>query len=44
MKPYDMPVEEGYSYYLKFQADDLSDAAISMLRSWLIDRLGSFFT
>ncbi len=40
--PYDMPVEEGYGYYLKLHADDLSDPAISMFRSWLINRFGVF--
>jgi LysR family glycine cleavage system transcriptional activator len=36
--PYDTVIEEGYGYYLKLHADDLSDPAISVFRSWLISR------
>ncbi len=36
--PYDSVIEEGYGYYLKLHADDLSDPAISLFRSWLINR------
>jgi DNA-binding transcriptional LysR family regulator len=36
--PYDAVIEEGYGYYLKLHADDLSDPAISIFRSWLISR------
>lgn len=36
--PYDAVIEEGYGYYLKLHADDLSDPAISIFRSWLIGR------
>lgn len=36
--PYDAVIEEGYGYYLKLHADDLSDPAISVFRSWLIGR------
>jgi len=36
--PYDAVFEEGYGYYLKFHAEDLSDPAISLVRSWLISR------
>lgn len=38
VKPYDVTVDDGYGYYLKLHADDLSDPAISMFRSWLINR------
>jgi DNA-binding transcriptional LysR family regulator len=38
--PYDAVIEDGYGYYLKLHADDLSDPAISMFRSWLINRFG----
>ncbi len=34
--PYDVVVEDGYGYFLKLHADDLSDPAISAFRSWLI--------
>ncbi len=36
--PYDAVIEEGYGYYLKLHADELSDPAISIFRSWLIGR------
>ncbi len=36
--PYDAVFEEGYGYYLKFHAEDLSDPAISLFRRWLISR------
>jgi LysR family glycine cleavage system transcriptional activator len=36
--PYDAVIDEGYGYYLKLHADDLSDPAISIFRSWLIGR------
>jgi hypothetical protein len=32
--PYDTIIEDGYGYYLKLDADDLADPAISMFRSW----------
>lgn len=39
--PYDAVIEDGYGYYLKLNADDLADPAISMFRSWLISRFGA---
>lgn len=33
--------EEGYGYYLKFHAEDLSDPAIALFRSWMISRFAS---
>lgn len=36
--PYDAVIDDGYGYYLKLHADDLADPAISMFRSWLINR------
>jgi DNA-binding transcriptional LysR family regulator len=36
--PYDAVIDEGYGYYLKLHADDLSDPTISVFRSWLIGR------
>ena len=38
--PYVMAVDDGYGYYLKLHADDLADPAISVFRSWLINRFG----
>jgi DNA-binding transcriptional LysR family regulator len=40
--PYDAVIEDGYGYYLKLRADDLSDPAISAFRSWLINRFANF--
>jgi DNA-binding transcriptional LysR family regulator len=39
--PFDAVIEDGYGYYLKLHADDLSDPAIAMFRSWLINRFGA---
>jgi DNA-binding transcriptional LysR family regulator len=39
--PYDSIIEDGYGYYLKLHADDLADVAISMFRSWLINRFAA---
>jgi DNA-binding transcriptional LysR family regulator len=39
--PYNSIIEDGYGYYLKLHADDLADPAISMFRSWLINRFGA---
>lgn len=39
--PYDAIVEDGYAYYLKLHADDLADPAISLFRSWLINRFAA---
>ncbi len=39
--PYDAVIEDGYGYYLKLHADDLADPAISMFRSWLINRFAA---
>lgn len=36
--PFDAVAEEGFGYYLKMHAEDLSDPAISLFRSWLIGR------
>ena len=42
VKPYDLAVEDGYGYYLKLHADDLSDPDIAIFRSWLINRFSTF--
>jgi LysR family glycine cleavage system transcriptional activator len=34
--PYNSVVADGFGYYLKLRAEDLSDPAISLVRSWLI--------
>ena len=38
--PFDAVLDDGFGYYLITHADDLGDAAISLLRNWLIQRLG----
>jgi DNA-binding transcriptional LysR family regulator len=38
--PHEMAVSDGFGYYLKLHADDLSDPAIAVFRSWLINRFG----
>jgi DNA-binding transcriptional LysR family regulator len=39
--PYDAILEDGFSYYLKLHPDDLADPAVSVFRSWLINRFGA---
>lgn len=39
--PFDNVIEDGYGYYLKLHADDLSDPAISVFRSWLIGKFAA---
>jgi len=41
LMPFDTVMEDGYGYYLKLHADDLSDPVIAVFRSWLIQRFGS---
>jgi LysR family glycine cleavage system transcriptional activator len=36
--PYDVVLDEGYGYYLKFHSEDLGDPVVSLFRSWLIGR------
>ena len=36
--PHDAIAEDGYGYYLKLRPEDMSDPAISLFRSWLINR------
>lgn len=39
--PYKAVFEDGYGYYLKFHAEDLSDPAIALFRRWIIARFAS---
>ena len=39
--PFDAISEDGYGYYLKLHADDLSDPDIALFRTWLIGRFGA---
>jgi DNA-binding transcriptional LysR family regulator len=40
VKPFDVSLNDGYGYYLITHPEDLSDTAIAMFRSWLIERFG----
>jgi DNA-binding transcriptional LysR family regulator len=40
VKPFDAAVETGYGYYLTTLPEGLSDTAIALFRSWLIERFG----
>ncbi len=44
VEPYDTVIEDGYGYYLKLRADDLSDPAVSAFRTWLIAQFANFRT
>ena len=41
VKPFDTSVDDGYGYYLLTHPEALSDTAIAMFRSWLIERFGT---
>ncbi len=41
VRPFDVEFDEGFGYYLLTHPEALSDPAIAMFRSWLIERLGS---
>jgi DNA-binding transcriptional LysR family regulator len=40
-KPFDNILDDGYGYYLITHPEGLSDTAIALFRSWLIERFGS---
>jgi DNA-binding transcriptional LysR family regulator len=41
VKPYDVTLDGGYGYYLITHPEGLSDTAIALFRSWLIERFGN---
>jgi DNA-binding transcriptional LysR family regulator len=41
VKPFDLDVDDGYGYYLITHPEGLSETAIALFRSWLIQRFGS---
>jgi DNA-binding transcriptional LysR family regulator len=41
VKPFDVVLDDGYGYYLITHPDGLSDTAIALFRSWLIERFGT---
>jgi DNA-binding transcriptional LysR family regulator len=41
VKPFDVSLDDGYGYYLITHPEGLSDTAIALFRSWLIERFGN---
>lgn len=41
VKPFDVSLDDGFGYYLITQPEALSDTAIALFRSWLIERFGT---
>jgi len=41
VKPFDATLDDGYGYYLITHPEGLSDTAIALFRSWLIERFGT---
>ncbi len=40
VRPFDISLDDGYGYYLITHPEGLSDTAIALFRSWLIERFG----
>ena len=41
VRPFDTTLDDGYGYYLITHPEGLSDTAIALFRSWLIERFGT---
>jgi DNA-binding transcriptional LysR family regulator len=41
VRPFSNSLDDGYGYYLTTHPDALSDTAVALFRSWLIERFGS---
>ena len=41
VRPFDVVLDDGYGYYLVTHPEGLSDTAIALFRSWLIERFGN---
>jgi DNA-binding transcriptional LysR family regulator len=41
VKPFEVTLHDGYGYYLTTHPEGLSDTAIALFRSWLIERFGT---
>jgi DNA-binding transcriptional LysR family regulator len=41
VRPFDVMLDDGYGYYLITHPEGLSDTAIALFRSWLIERFGT---
>jgi DNA-binding transcriptional LysR family regulator len=44
VRPFDVTLDDGYGYYLITHPEGLSDTAIALFRSWLIERFGTSST
>jgi DNA-binding transcriptional LysR family regulator len=44
VRPFDVTLDDGYGYYLITHPEALSDTAIALFRSWLIERFGTTAT
>jgi DNA-binding transcriptional LysR family regulator len=40
VRPHEATLDDGYGYYLITHPEALSDAAVALFRSWLIERFG----
>jgi DNA-binding transcriptional LysR family regulator len=41
LKPFEISLDDGYGYYLTTHPEALSDTAVALFRSWLIERFGT---
>ena len=41
VKPFENSLDDGYGYYLITHPEALSDTAVALFRSWLIERFGT---
>src|SRR6202140_640387 len=41
VRPFDNSLDDGFGYYLTTHPEALSDTAIALFRSWLIERFGT---
>lgn len=41
IKPFEISLDDGYGYYLTTHPEALSDTAVALFRSWLIERFGT---
>ena len=40
VRPFDVSLDDGYGYYLITQPEALSDTAVALFRTWLIEHFG----
>lgn len=41
VSPFDESLDDGFGYYLTTHPEALSDTAVALFRSWLIERFGT---